>query len=124
MKTLLQSDKTIIVELLSSLSFFLMSILLMAHDAPKNERSLFWIIILMVFSILQLIGVLLDNKISLLRLSMAWVSGSIWTWLAFSQYNDILSVPAFCIGIFNLYSFIILANKSSDDWHKLLKEED
>lgn len=122
MKNILKNDITILVELLSAVSFFLMAITLgISETITINSKSpYFWSVVFFILSALQLLGIKLKFELSILRVCMAWIAGSLWCTLYLSALNNVLSIPILLIGLFNIYAFVVLSKKATFDWQKIL----
>ena len=116
-------DKTWLVELASALSFILMSVFFASERLNDSSRQvLFWIIIFSIFGFLQLLGVVFGRNLVALRICMAWVAGSSWTWLMYSFNGPTIGVPMLIIGLCNLYAFAVLCSRASINWPLLFEE--
>lgn len=124
MQLVIHHDKTLVVELLSAMAFLVMSISLVVfrNIAPDLNNSPFWISFFFIFSVLQFMGLAFKFDLVLLRVCMAWVAGSTWTWLALVSINNILAIPVMGIGLFNLYAFIVITNRTTIDWKRFFQE--
>lgn len=124
MKTFIMNDKLIIAEILSVISYSIFIFNLAVNQLIKlNEQdSVFWVILFSIFALIQLISIIFSKDMQFLRLCMTWVSGSIWTWLAYANKEFVLLIPMVLIGLLNFASFINLCNKTSIDWHTLIKD--
>ena len=123
MKSIIRSEKHIGVEFLSSIAFLFMSMsMIFSNQNIDTLNSIFWIILFSVFFVLQLVSVIFKENLLLLRICMTWISGSIWTWVSFSNREFIIIIPMVLIGLWNFISFIDLCNRATFDWQSLLKE--
>lgn len=123
MKRIIRSEKHMGVELLSAIAFLFMSIsMIFSNQNIDTLNSIFWIILFSVFFVLQLVSVIFKENLLLLRICMTWISGSIWTWVSFSNREFIIIIPMVLIGLWNFISFIDLCNRATFDWQSLLKE--
>lgn len=123
MKRIIRSEKHMGVELLSAIAFLFISIsMIFSNQNIDTLNSIFWIILFSVFFVLQLVSVIFKENLLLLRICMTWISGSIWTWVSFSNREFIIIIPMVLIGLWNFISFIDLCNRATFDWQSLLKE--
>lgn len=118
MKDWFLSDKTIAVEVLSALSFFVMGLALLftQYTSPDSRSNYFWAIIFLIFSTLQGLSIIFKKEMYIVRVVTAWFSGTIWVALAFTAINTIIAVPVLFIGLFNIYAFVHLVSRAKIDW--------
>jgi hypothetical protein len=120
MKKFFKTDLTFIVELLSALSFLMMSISIGASEsiAANTKNAYFWMVIFFTISFIQFLSLKTQYNLNLLRISMAWITGSLWVALGLGLSNNTLSVPIIMIGLFNIYAFVALIRKATPNWQK------
>ena len=119
MKKLLH-DKTFVVEIASAIAFILAAISLSINSQPKADY--FWIIIFGIFGVLQLTSLLFKENLVILRICMAWISGSVWSWLTYISFDDAMHATALALGGCNMYAFIVLTNRVTVDWAEYFGE--
>jgi hypothetical protein len=124
MKCFLMRERFLIVEMISAISFFVMSIALtgIKYSSPDGQGSLFWVVLFTVFALLQGAGIAFLRDMILLRIIMTWVAGSVWTWISYANMNSVLVVPMFLVGIANFVSFVDLSNRATIDWREFFQE--
>lgn len=117
-------DKTVVAEYASAISYAMVAAA-MVVDKFKDEQinSYAFMIVFIMFGFLQGVAVIFKHDMILLRVCMSWISASVWSWLAATQYRYPLSMVVLTIGIINMYSFIYLVNRVSIDWNMYFKEE-
>ena len=101
------------VELISALSFFLVSISTVISPLLGNESdvNIQYAFIFILLSALQVLGILCGLLFPL-RVILNYVAGVIWVWLGFSMFS-LASEMAHCsaisiaLGIGNFYAFVI-----------------
>ena len=118
MKDWFRTDKTIAVEVLSALSFFVMGLALLfaQYTSPDAHSNYFWSIIFLIFSSLQGLSIIFKKEMYVVRVTTAWFSGTTWAVLAFTAINNIMAVPVLFIGLFNIYAFVHLVGRAKIDW--------
>lgn len=98
------------IELISTLSFFLLgisTIFLPQQGVPHHELVQYAFVFLMI-GFLQIVSIVFDN-LNILRISLAYVTGIIWFWFGASM----LVSSAYCasasiaLAIGNFYAFVI-----------------
>lgn len=70
----------------------------------------FWAIIFGILGSLQLTTIAFYPKLEILRTITAWTNGTLWVWIGFSAsqgYVAISDMAAICLGVANLYAFIL-----------------
>lgn len=124
MRNLFKNDLTILVELLSALSFLAMGFSLQVSETMVDnmKNAHFWMTIFFIISSLQILGIKLKFDLSILRICMAWVAGSLWCTLFLQSLNSVLSVPILAIGLFNIYAFVALSKKATFNWQKFFNK--
>jgi cytochrome b subunit of formate dehydrogenase len=117
-KDWLRTDKTVAVEVLSAMSFFVMGLALLFSNyaSPDTRSNYFWSIIFLIFSTLQGLSIGFKKEMYVVRVTTAWFSGTTWIVLAFTAINNIMAVPVLFIGLFNIYAFVHLVGRAKIDW--------
>lgn len=112
------------IEVASAASFILTALGLASGTFTDSITiSYFWIIMFGIFGLLQSVSLVFRRDLIILRICMAWISGSLWSWMTYINYDHILHIPVLVIGICNLYAFAYLTNHVSIDWNQYFKEE-
>ena len=124
MKTMIMTDKFIIAEVLSVITFWFFILYITQNPTFKlsEQDSLFWSLLFVVFSFLQLCSIIFKENLQFLRICMTWVSGSLLTWLSYANRDSFIIYPMVIIGLTNFLSFINLCNKVSVDWNSLIND--
>lgn len=124
MKTLIMNDKLIVAEFLSVISFCVLIVYSIQNPFFRldDRDSIFWIALFTIFAFLQMSAIIFNKDMKFLRICMAWISGSIWTWLTYVNKESCVIIPMIMIGLANFLSFINLCDKVSVDWHSLINE--
>jgi cytochrome b subunit of formate dehydrogenase len=114
----LHPEKTILIETLSALSFFVMglSLLFLNFESPDTRSSYFWAIIFTIFACLQGLSLIFRKDMYVMRVCTAWFSGTTWAMLSFTTINTIMTVPVLFIGLFNIYAFVYLVSRAKINW--------
>lgn len=117
-----KEDKTILVELLSAVALFALAMMLTKVNLTQkfDIHVYFWVISLTIISMVQFISVKINMVV--VRLVMAWISGIVWTWFAFTSLNVLTYFPALVIGSLNIYACLLLSNRVHFDWLELTRE--
>ena len=116
------NDKNLWAEFMSAIAFFVIAFTLATTKAGHVDTAFFWSLIMVCFAVLQFVSIQFREDLKVLRICMAWIAGVTWSWFALSTLNTVVVVPALCIGIFNMYSFIGLTNRATIDWYNIFRK--
>ena len=119
-KNLLPQD-TRSVEFPSAIGLIVCSFLLffgcMSNEIHLNISSIgIWCVVTFVLGISYIVSLLHFPKLDPIRPALAWLAGTFWIWLTFSQPLTILSIPVFFLGISNIVAFLINTVILSEQW--------
>ena len=119
-KNLLPQD-TRSVEFPSAVGLIVCSFLLffkcMSNEIHLHIDSVgFWCIVTFILGVSYIVSLLHFPKLDPIRPALAWLAGTFWVWLTFSQPLTILSIPVFFLGISNIVAFLINTVILSEQW--------
>lgn len=111
-------EDTRLVEFCSAISLMFIGFLISTnaptsstlHGLLEIQRFEFWAALSLIFGSIQFISLVFYPKLELLRCTMSIVCGSFLIWISLGAiYWDIGIADAgtFCIGVANLYAFVI-----------------
>ena len=107
-------EDTRLAEFIGSLSLMFISILLSSHAIISIELTLiqreeFWSLVFFTFGFIQFISLIFYPKLELLRCVMSLTVGGalIWLGMVTNGRMDLSDITSLCLGLANLYSFII-----------------
>lgn len=109
-----KKDRYLIVEILSAITFIIMSLFIWFADvaAPDTRPPLFWILLLAITGVLQGSSLFFIKHLVALRIFMAWIVGSAFLWIAYVNIYNVLVVPMLVLGIVNFVAFIEMCNRA------------
>lgn len=120
LSSFVKGDRTVVVEILSVISFIGMTIeLAFGFSSPDTRSSIFWLLTMSSIGLLQACSIALRKQYPIFRMSMAFLAGTIWTFLGMTIINSVTAVPILCIGAFNVISFIMIGSRSDEALNKL-----
>ena len=113
-KNLLPED-TRLAEFIGSISLIFMGIFLGSHVIVNMEllfiqRTEFWHVLFIMLGFTQFLSLVFYPQLELLRCIMSLFTGATLIWLSFLSLVNIMEISdvvSFCVGIANLYSFVI-----------------
>jgi hypothetical protein len=76
----------------------------------------FWAVFCVLIGSLQLYALLEFPDAEPLRTAIAWVSGSFWLWVSFSQGISIEAIATFALAFSNIVAFLINTVILSEKW--------
>lgn len=121
-------EDTRIAEMCASISLIIIS-LLFSFDIVNNipfilnniQVSEFWIVILSIFGILQLISIIFYNQLEFLRSLCSIAVGCFLIWISLGSFSwdvQIGYITTFILGLANLYAFVINSVQIGYKWAK------
>lgn len=116
---------TRVVELASAFSLLCVCFLMMfsnIYHSFLGHPPEFWAVVTLIFGSLQLIGVIGNGGLHVLRTITSWVCGGFWVWLgleAFKTPLDPQDFSALFLGLGNWYAFLLNIDFARKQWTDL-----